>query len=405
MNRAAPAPRRLVLSSLARLLSPLLLALFLCLTAQGQKREPRKLFPISGGGFIDRTGKIVIPPVGADFSEVVQSGRYRLPTGPSWASGDEDPKVKDPYRRRVHIGNFSEGLARFSIDTRPGSRALFLAYGYLDETGKVVIPPGAEYRSHGDFHDGRALAEGDGGKRGYIDRTGRFVIPPVYQLTWGFSEGLASACREYYKCGYIDTEGRVVIPFKFYAATHFNEGLALVGLDGEEMAYIDREGRIVFKLSKGLYGGDFSEGLAWVRDELDGKYGFMDRAGRIRIPMQFEEVRGFSEGKALVKKGDSWGFIDRAGRTVIPFQYAYGSSFSEGLAAVTTARERMEAGWGFIDHTGRVVVPLTLDYAEPFSGGLAAIDTTVDGNPQAIDAYIDRAGRVVWERTKHPWEK
>lgn len=383
----------------ASLLSPIVV-LALCVCAAAQTREPRKLFPIQGErggvGFIDREGRVVIPPEGVDFEGVVRAGQFRLPEPPYWQR--EEREGEHPYRRAVHVSEFSEGLARFSINTRPGSRALFLAYGYIDETGRVVIPPGAEYDTRGDFHDGRALVEGPDNRRGYIDRTGRIVVPTVYQYTWQFSEGLASASRDGKRYGYIDTEGRPAIPFRFHAAMHFSEGLALVNTGGERLAYIDRTGRLVFRLAEGLYGGEFHEGLAWVREGLRGKYGFMDRTGRRVVAAEFEEVRDFSEGLALVKRDDAWGFIDREGRAVIPFKYAYGSSFSEGLAAVTISRAPQGSGWGYVDREGRTRIPHVYSYAMPFSGGLAAVDLTPNSQAGETDAYIDPDGRTVWRR-------
>ena len=293
--------------------------------------------------------------------------------------------------------NSPSALRQFSIDRRPGSRALFLAHGFIDETGKVVIPP--TYNRHvGDFHDGRALVQDDRGRRGYIDRTGQTVIPTVYYLTWRFSEGLAAASLDGKKYGYIDRDGRVAIPFEFAGAQHFSEGLAQVALDEGVMGYIDRAGRVLFRLREGEHGAEFREGLARCASAALRQVGFIDARARGH-PVEFDDARDFSEGKALVKRGDSWGFIDRSGRFVIPPTYAYGSSFSEGLAAVTVARERMQAGWGYIDHAGNVRIPLEFDYAAPFSGGLAAIDRTVDGNPLGVDAYIDQRGRVVWEKS------
>lgn len=382
------------------------LAAALCLFASGARalaqpreddrpREPRKFFPVDeyeGTLFIDRAGRVVLRPGQIDFGGVSWHGIVAPP-----GARDERDGSARLSGRRIRIDDFSEGLARFGWDLRPGARLLTLAYGFIDGTGKVVIGP--RFRSVEAFREGRAMFRGEGGRRGYIDRAGREVIPARYAYTWEFSEGLAAACVEDHKCGYIDRDGNAVVPFEFWAATRFSEGLALIGIDGVRMAYIDRAGRTAFEMRKGEYGGEFRGGLATVRVGLEGKYGYMDRAGRVRIPAQFDDARAFSEGLALVAKDGGYGFIDRAGRVVVPLKYAYASSFSEGLAAVTTARQRSEAGWGYIDREGRVRIPLGFDYAAPFSGGLAAVDRAGDGRT-GTDAYIDARGRVVWEKKR-----
>ena len=51
------------------------------------------------------------------------------------------------------------------------------------------------------------------GKYGYMDRTGRVVIPPQFADAGNFSEGLAGVrlSEEEQKYGYIDTSGKMVI--------------------------------------------------------------------------------------------------------------------------------------------------------------------------------------------------
>ena len=81
---------------------------------------------------------------------------------------------------------------------------------------------------------------------------------------------------------------------------------------------------------------DFSEGLAAVC--VNGKWGFIDKTGKVVIPCIYDGVKSFSEGLAAVSVGiggnGKWGYIDREGKEVIPFTYNEASSFSEGLASV-----------------------------------------------------------------------
>ncbi|MFB6349384.1 WG repeat-containing protein [Moraxella sp. ZJ142] len=53
----------------------------------------------------------------------------------------------------------------------------------------------------------------------------------------------------------------------------------------------------------------------------DGKWGFVDRQGNLRILYAFDEVRDYSEGLAAVRQGNYWGFIDEKADLVINFQF------------------------------------------------------------------------------------
>ncbi|HDS30236.1 MAG TPA: WG repeat-containing protein, partial [Firmicutes bacterium] len=84
----------------------------------------------------------------------------------------------------------------------------------------------------------------------------------------------------------------------------------------------------------------FPEGLAPVM--IDGKWGFIDKTGKITINPQFDRAESFSEGLARVRLGDwktgKWGFIDKTGQFVISPQFDEASSFYEGLASVEIAK-------------------------------------------------------------------
>ena len=64
----------------------------------------------------------------------------------------------------------------------------------------------------------------------------------------------------------------------------------------------------------------FSEGLAAVR--IDGRYGFIDTAGRFAIAPRFQAAGDFSHGYAEVRLDNASGIVDRTGRLVVPAQFA-----------------------------------------------------------------------------------
>lgn len=283
------------------------------------------------------------------------------------------------------IDDFSDGMAKVTAPLE--SSAHNTKYGYMDATGKVVIPPQFERAS--DFHEGLAWAETKmwlEGPSGFIDKTGKIVIPfPKQSDVPRFSAGLAAVSFGG-AFGYIDKTGKTVIEPRFSYAGPFREGLAWVRLEGDKGGYIDKTGRLVIgPADYELWTeSSFSEGLAMVK--VDHKTGYIDRTGQMVIAPQFYNGYEFSDGLARVSVDGKEGYIDKSGRMVVKAQYEHAYDFSEGLAAV-----EVEGKYGFIDTTGRMVIRPQFHRAWPFAEGMGRVYTVERGT-----GYIDKNGRYVW---------
>ena len=133
--------------------------------------------------------------------------------------------------------------------------------------------------------------------------------------------------------------------------------------------------------------------------ERAGKFGYIDRTGKIIVPLQFDGANEFHEGLALVTSGRQQAFINEAGQVVIKPDFDIVDDFSEGLAAVNIGQRRIPnigvisnpGKWGYIDKTGKLVIPLKFTHAEDFSEGLAAV---TDGDR---GGFIDHTGKILFE--------
>jgi len=140
--------------------------------------------------------------------------------------------------------------------------------GYIDQAGKVVIPPTLEpYGNYGsEFHDGLLEISVSDGR--YVDRTGKVVVDPGLFRGWDFSEGLAVAMKKNENLwGFIDTSGKFAISPRFETYPNgyvhsFSEGLAMIEVHGK-FGYIDHSGEFVIK-PEFLDGVDFTDGAARV---------------------------------------------------------------------------------------------------------------------------------------------
>ncbi|WP_144029022.1 WG repeat-containing protein [Paenibacillus rigui] len=152
-----------------------------------------------------------------------------------------------------------------------------------------------------------------------------------------------------------------------------------------------------------------SETQEWVREQdvqvplypvvKDGKYGYMDQKGKLRIPMQYSSALDFKEGLALVWNPvvNGWSYIDMKGNEVIPARFNDAEPFSEGRAAVKITSGPKDTRQGYIDRDGKLIDMPDILYGSSFSEGMAAV--AVEGmNSQGsayLYGYMNKQGQMV----------
>ncbi|HBX52695.1 MAG TPA: hypothetical protein DEH02_16645 [Bacteroidales bacterium] len=119
-------------------------------------------------------------------------------------------------------------------------------YGFIDSLGKIIVP--AIYDSAQIFINGLAkvvIQKNKIRKIGFIDRTGKEVIPLTdkYKDITFFNEGLAAAFTGR-KFAYIDLKGNEAIPAKFDEAENFYNGYAVVTVN-EKKGLINTKGEFI----------------------------------------------------------------------------------------------------------------------------------------------------------------
>ena len=121
---------------------------------------------------------------------------------------------------------------------------IFGKFGYIDCEGKYVIRP--QFEAATDFENGYAYVtktsftlKGNKTEHGYIDETGKIVIPGKEQEQFKFAANGLAVTRSQdtsYGDGYVDKSGEYVIPPVYSLALDFaDNGLAAVGRKMEKM--------------------------------------------------------------------------------------------------------------------------------------------------------------------------
>jgi WG containing repeat len=352
--------------------------------------------------YFDRQGKLALMTdftVARDF----YGGRAAVGNGQNYGFIDKSGKMLVPLRFG-QVGDFSEGLAAVVSGGK---------WGYINRQGRVVIP--LQFAWAGEFHDGVAVvgAAPDREQGLILNKQGRVVrsflthsgLPEGFRHgrlaaegLLQFSEGLIPAANLQKKVGYLNTKGKVVIPYMFEDADDFSEGLAAVRSPGF-IGYINAQGKKVIRLkSDGIpYPSPFGEGLALVRYGLEaGPYApceYINQRGRSLV--KIGEYYPQNTPKAADKKESSY----LAFSSYTPPSCA---DFHEGLAQIELGSKRH--GKYFVDKKGAKAFQLQWPSvsARDFHEGrahlrFAAPDQTGGKISKQGDAYIDRAGRIVFQ--------
>lgn len=326
-------------------------------------------------GYIDTEGSIVIEPQFLKVSEFSEGLAVATVAGTS----EEDRVFKRTYQGFISpngefvippepptavrkIENFStysysdfhEGLAKIHINDSSGMD------GYIDRTGELVIA--AHFDTPAEFSEGMAFAttwlrwDDDGPKKaGFIDKRGNFVIRnDAFQFGHIFSGGCAVVSvltdENDWACGLIDDRGKFIVPPGVYSAlsTPVNGAIravkqgkvGLIDTDGKEIVplgkydqvlqplkgdvftaesngkavLIDATGKLLANVAEPGDVGAFCGGMATI--ERNGRYGYIDVTGAVRIALQFDDAQPFDRGLALVEIGKTKGYINSQGEFV-----------------------------------------------------------------------------------------
>lgn len=223
----------------------------------------------------------------------------------------------------------------------------------------------------------------------YYTYSGLKMFECQFDAAFNFSSGLAAVGnftdekRSRSKNGFINKKGIFLLPLVFDDACPFSEGLAYV-MNSEFRGYINNRGQSIIKLNN-VVGYDFHEGICAVSTRGDHKVGYMDTTGRLIVPMIYDELSYFSEGKAVAHQGRLRGYIDRKNKFVIAPQFDYARPFSQGRAFVGFQSLYRTNRWAIIDSNGTTIKERKFHEVNEYSDSIALVRET--GKWYYIDYY------------------
>lgn len=341
-------------------------------------------------GYINTEGKVVIPPTffwAENFHNGVAVATSKTTYGNGFINKNGEFIVSPDYEELPEYSDWME-VSKL-VETEDD---MYMLYGIVSK-GKIIIDIQYKWLSYFS-EEGLACARNEDDQYGFIDKTGKTVIPFQYTAAGAFSEGLAYVRNSEGKCGYIDKTGKTVIPFMFDGTRGFSEGLAATytgkfGKDEEPLyGYINKKGEFVIPM-KYPNAGYFEDGIAFFGAEFSHQYGMLDKTGKVLIEKKCEE---FDYQDGLVKYriydyyedvvADRYGFIDKNGKDLASdFVYTYMGDFKEGLSTYMKQLDpepNKNRVVGYVDKSFKCILEdKNLSTAGEFENGVATITVYV----------------------------
>jgi WD40 repeat protein len=147
----------------------------------------------------------------------------------------------------------------------------------------------------------------------------------------------------------------------------FSQNALTVFEKNGKYGFVDQNGNVKIAI-KYDYCSEFSNGLAKV--QIGSKYGFINSTGKEVISIKYDEVGDFLNRIVLVKLNNKFGAIDRNGKEVLPVKCDYIGNFDSGAALV-----KIGLKVGYIDSSGKVLLPIIYNFVNWVNAEIALINT------------------------------
>jgi len=141
--------------------------------------------------------------------------------------------------------------------------------------------------------------------------------------------------------------------------------------------------------SKSIYPIGFKRIL--IPFQQNGKWGYFDQEGNVKIQLLYDAANAFSEGLAGVRISDFWGFINEEGSVVVTPEYHFVGPFVKGQSIVKNSE-----GYFLIDPSGARIKAITEDYEidEPIEQAVS-LGELIKIQHEERFGYINFSGDIV----------
>ena len=269
----------------------------------------------------------------------------------------------------------------------------------INKKGELVSTPMDSKMYTIDYFDNkygmRLIVTKDRKKVGAYNEKGMLVIPIKYEYIWadktdnGFKNGIAKA-KLNNKIVYLKKDGTLLkTSTEIIDGKEFDGSFAFVKT-AQGAGVIDTKG-VFYNLEKSPEFGNLyddikyshTEGLFIARNRKTNKYGFVDKYGKVIVPIEYSRVEPFILGLAQVRKdtenGTRYGYVNTKGELIVNCIYDnkrhvseidndYPNEYTDSIRIVS-----LNDKFGYINNKGELITKIEYDELIHFFKGVGVV--------------------------------
>ncbi|AEB77520.1 WG repeat-containing protein [Clostridium botulinum] len=311
-------------------------------------------------GYCNSKGEDIVPPI--DFMSIcnVQKGDKFPYKNNEGKLGFIDTKGK------TVIPFVFDGIGKYSKDANFISASKDKKWGLINKDGKTIIP--FKFSWLFPCEDGNFIVELNN-KCGLIDKNSKVIIPFEFDLILEIKKGTYKVllidkfnCNKLY--GVMDNRGKTIVkPFEAFKIDYAdNKNIVSNAVDdmGNSLEYTKMMHQLLDTNRKELT-PDFYEEITYYKDDLfrvknNNKYGFINRSGKVVIPVKFNNFLEFNDNFCIVDLNGKYGILDKSGHYKINPKYEDIKYLCKNSFAV-----KLNNKWGIVDSCDKLIKPIEYD--------------------------------------------
>lgn len=312
-------------------------------------------------GIINTKGDLVLDFIYEDLNGQQGENTYTAKLNGKYGLIDLDQNVIIDFQYdSLWVSQFNNGTFQAELNNK---------HGIIDKNNNIILDFKYEnFQPLGFKQDEKYIVAYLNDKCGILDINENIVIPFEYNNYFVLENNLLIA-NQGGLWGVIDLSNNPIIPCRYKHMNFWPEDNFCVETQYEKWILINKNEEKICR-KEFDYIIDFYEGNKLFPAMIDHKWGFIDKAGVVKIGLSYEEAAAFTDGLAPICLNDKYGMIDENENVIIPLEYD-SPYFVTGEAWVSAEKDDK---WGVIDYDNNIIADFIYEnYILDFSYDFAVV--------------------------------